>query len=70
MLSKLVDILNFLYHFSEKIILGILCELSAWQTIHMECQSLVSLKDTKTIKMSSAAVMISALRVKKSYLGP
>ena len=25
----------------------ITCELSAWQTIHMQCQALVSLKNNK-----------------------
>ena len=32
-------------HFSEQIRLGISCELSARQTIHMHCQALFSLKE-------------------------
>ena len=32
--------------------------------IHMKCQALFSLKNTKEIKMSSAAAVISILRVK------
>ena len=36
----------------------------------MKCQELFSLENTKKIKVSSAAVMISAVRVKsKIYLG-
>ena len=37
---------NFFF-FSEKISLDISCELSAWQTIHMKCQDLLSLKNKK-----------------------
>ena len=35
------------YHFSEKISLDISCESSAWQTIHMKCQDLFSLRKMK-----------------------
>ena len=38
------DMINYI---SEKIRLGISCELSAWQTIHMKCQALFSLKIRK-----------------------
>ena len=46
--------------FLEKIRLHISCELSARQTIHMKCQFLFSLKNNK---MSSAIVMIGAIRI-------
>ena len=50
--------------FSEKIRLVISCESSAKQMIHMKCQVLFSLKNiNKQIKMLSAAVMISTLKV-------
>ena len=39
--------------FSEKTSLDISCESSAWQTIHMKCQNLLSLKIKKN-RMSSA----------------
>ena len=55
---------NFLFYFSEKTSLDILCESSAKQTIHIKCQDLLSLKNKKTNKkLSSAAVVIGALRV-------
>ena len=41
------------------------CELSAWQTIHMKCQVL-SLK--KNMRMSSAASLLGALKVKTRYI--
>ena len=42
------DILKvYFFLFFRKISLGILCESSAWQTIHMECQDLFSLKKSK-----------------------
>ena len=45
---------NFLYFFiiffSEKTSLDISCESSAWQTIHMKCQDLYSLKKKKKKK--------------------
>ena len=46
-LRKIVteDILNCFNYFSEKIRLGILCELSAKQTIHMKWQVLFSRKN-------------------------
>ena len=72
-------ILNLLLFFREKI-LGISCESSARQMIHMKCQILLSLKNTKKKKnkqkktrkktqhkmMSSAAVVISTLKVKNT----
>ena len=61
----------FFFYFPEKTSLDISCELSAKQTIHMKCQDLFSLKNkinksNKSInkkKLSSAAVVIGALRV-------
>ena len=41
------DILIFLIYFIEKIRLGISCESSAKQMIHMKCQVLFSLKSKK-----------------------
>ena len=62
----------FFYYFSKKIILGISCESSALQMmIHMKCQFLFSLeneKKKKKIKMPSAAVVISSLRVKMEQM--
>ena len=64
---------KFFFFFSEKTSLDISCELSAKQMIHMKCQDLFSLKTKKKQqnktkkklkKMSSAAVVIGALRVK------
>ena len=43
--------------------LGISCESSAWQMIHMKCQALFSLKTKKIIKMLSGVIVISTLRV-------
>ena len=53
------------FYFSEKTSLDISCESSAKQTIGMKCQDLFSLKNKKKIKikLSSAAVVIGALRV-------
>ena len=49
---------------------NILCELSAWQMIHIKCQTLFPIKKKKknqiNIKMSSAAVVTGALRVKQT----
>ena len=52
--------------FSEKTSPNISCELSAKQTMHMKCQDLFSLKNTKKKKkkMLSAALVIGALMVK------
>ena len=58
---------KFFFYFLEKTSLAISCESSAKQTIHMKCQDLFSLKNKKKIKnkkLSSAAVVIGALRVK------
>ena len=43
------DILNYCFHVSDKIRLGISCESSAKQTIHMECQVLFCMKNKKQI---------------------
>ena len=58
-------ILNFSCYFSEKIKLAISREESAEQTIHTKCQALFSMKN---IKMSSAAVVISTLRAKRTEI--
>ena len=65
-LSKIVadNILNFHYYFSERIRLGISCESSASQVIHMKCQALFSQKNKNKTKMSSTAVVLSILRAK------
>ena len=55
----------FFYYFLEETSLDISCELSAKQTIHMKCQDLFSLKKKIKKKLSSAAVVIGALRVKE-----
>ena len=54
------------FYFSEKTSLDISCESSAKQTIHIKCKDLFSLKNKKKNykKLSSAAVVIGALRVK------
>ena len=61
---------KFFSYFSEKTSLDISCESSAKQMIHMKCQDLFSLKNKKKKKikkkLSSAAVVIGALRVKGS----
>ena len=36
-----------IFYFSEKTSLDILCESSAWQTIHMKCQDLFSSENKK-----------------------
>ena len=55
---------NIRNYFSEKIRQAF-HELSAKQAIHMKCKAIVSLKSTKKkIKMSSAAAVISTLKVK------
>ena len=59
---------NFFY-FSEIISLDILCKSSAWQTIHMKCQDLFSMKDKKKSKLSFAAVVIGTLRNELSLSG-
>ena len=56
-----------LNYFSEILRLGISCELSARQTIHMKCQAIFCLQNTHTqIKMLSAAFVISTLKIKTS----
>ena len=58
-------VLNIFHCFSDKIMLDILCESSAWQRIHMKHQALFSSKDkSKIIKVSSAAILLGALRAK------
>ena len=53
----------FIFYFSEKTSLDISCESSAWQTIHMKCQDLFSFENKKRSKLSSAIVVIGALKV-------
>ena len=57
----------FFSYFSDKIRLGISCELTAYQMIHMKCQALFSLKtkkkNKKKIEVSYAAVVISTVRI-------
>ena len=77
MLSKIVAgniLIIILFFFSGKLGLGISCELSALQMIHMKCQALFSLKNEKKkknekekIKMVSASVVIISLRLKFNY---
>ena len=50
MQSKIVEgniLKKFFIIFFEKIRIGISCELSAWQTIHMKYQALFSMKNKK-----------------------
>ena len=42
------DILILILYFSEEMRLGISCESSPWQMIHMKCQVLFSLNIMKT----------------------
>ena len=52
-------VLNIFHCFSDKIMLDISCESSAWQRIHMKDQALFSSKDkSKIIKVSSAAILL------------
>ena len=52
--------------FFRKIRLDISCKLSAYQTIHMKCQVLFSLKNSKKkIRMLSATILLSASGVKR-----
>ena len=53
------------FYFSEKTSRDISCESSVKQKIHMKCQDMFSLKNKKK-KMSSAAVVIGALKVNMS----
>ena len=63
------DIQFLLLSFSKKIRLGISCDSSARQTIHMKCEALFSLKKKKKKKIQkSAAVVIGALRISKLKL--
>ena len=38
---------NVFFYFSKKINFAILCKLSAWQMIHMNCHNIFSLKNKK-----------------------
>ena len=59
------DTLNFYFYLSKKTRLDISCESSAYQRIHLKHQVLFSLKNNEKIfMMSSASVVIGALRVK------
>ena len=62
------SLIYFFHCFSDKIRLDILCESSAWQRIHMKHQALVSSNDKsiKNIKVSSAAILLGALRVNEA----
>ena len=56
----------FFFNFSEKTSLDISCESSAWQTIHMKCQDLFSLKIKNKISFECRLlqILLVALRVK------
>ena len=55
----------FFFYFSEKTSLDISCELSAWQTIHMKCQDLFSLKNKKkNLECYLLQILLVTLRVK------
>ena len=57
---------NFFYfYFSEKTSIDISCESSAWQTIHMKCQDLFSLKNKKKkfFECRLLQILLGALRV-------
>ena len=63
----------FFLFFRENVFrLGSSCESSARQTIYKKCNSLISLKNTKKQKqekkMSSAAVLITTLKVNISLI--
>ena len=60
------------FYFSEKTSLDISCESSAWQSIHMKCQDLFSLKkkEKEKIECRLLQILLGALRVKVTqYLG-
>ena len=58
-------VLNIFHCFSDKIMLDVSSESSAWQRIHMKYQALFLRKmKVKIIKVSSAAILLGALRVK------
>ena len=65
MLSKTVTDDISIFHFSHKIRQDVSCESSASQMILLKCQVLYSLKNTKKIHVSDAAVInnISRLNV-------
>ena len=54
----------FFFYFSEKTSLEVSCESSAWQTIHMKCQDLFSLKNIKKIECRLLQILLGTLRVK------
>ena len=58
------DIFFYYYYFSEKTSLDISCESSAWQTIHMKCQDLFSLKNKNFFECRLLQILLGALRVK------
>ena len=57
----------FFFFFSEKTSLDISCESSTWQTIHMKCQDMFSLKKKKKKKKNLerrlVEILLGALRV-------
>ena len=56
---------TFFFFFSEKTNFEISCESSAWQTIHMKCQDLFSLKNKKKIlECCLLQILFGAVRVK------
>ena len=58
---------NFLFIYFTKTSLDISCESSAWQTIHMKCQDLFSLKNNKkNFECRLLQILLGALRVNKS----
>ena len=58
----------YFFLFSEKTSLDVSCESSAWQTIHMKCQDLFSLKKKKKKKnifeCDLLQILLGTLRVK------
>ena len=60
------DNFSFFFLYSEKTSLDISCESSAWQTIHLKCQDLFSLKNKKTKKHFECRllqILLCALKV-------
>ena len=58
-LRVILFIYLFFFFRENKISLDILCELSAWQTIHMKCRDLFSLKKKKKKKKFHTVVCCS-----------
>ena len=65
--TKADDNFDFFFYFQMKTILGISCESSAKQTIHMKYLDLLSLKNKKKIKILECRLLhifLVTLRVK------